>query len=64
MKPRDSDLEEGPYKEMAEYLREFAGELEGIPEQVGQNSEMLQDFTEAILRYDDAIHDADENLSD
>jgi len=64
MEPRDSDLDTGVYQEMAKYLAEVAGEMEGIPEQVGQSAEMLQNFTEAILRYDDALQDADEHLSD
>lgn len=62
MGPIDADLDEDIFKATAQYFQEMAGEIEGIPEEIKYSAEELEEFTEAILRYEDALKDADENL--
>lgn len=54
-KTLDEDVDVDTYKDLTKYLEEYGSTLQGVSEQVENNSELAGDLAESILRFDSAL---------
>ena len=60
----DEDIDADQWKDLAKYISDTAGEMEGFSEALEENADAAGEVAEEMLRYDSALEEASEKMDD